>query len=237
MKTPLLMLHGAIGASHQLKAIADKLSATYAIHVFDLPGHGGRELPGEPFSIKLFSDAAAAYIREHALQKVTIFGYSLGGYVAMYLARHQPELVDRVVTLGTKFHWDEAAAAKEIRMLDADTIIAKVPAFAAALAATHAPNDWRDVVRRTAQLLLEMGKDNPLKPEDHREIRTTALIMLGDRDKMVTFEETVGTYQALTNGQMAVLPGTPHAVEKADPSLIAYFMQPIFPPVVPGPGY
>ena len=226
MKTPLLILHGAIGASHQLQAIAEKLSVYYDVHLFDFPGHGGKALPDGPFSIKLFSDAALAYIQKNGLRQLTLFGYSMGGYVAMYLAKDQPHLVDKIVTLGTKFHWDEATAAKEIKMLDAAAIEARVPAFAAALARTHAPNDWKVILRYTADMLTEMGKDNPLKPDDHKEIKTASLILLGDSDKMVTLEETIATYRNLPNARLAVLPGTPHAIEKVDPFLVAYFIHP-----------
>jgi len=224
MKPSLLILHGAIGASRQLRAIAAQLSTQYEVHLFDFPGHGGKELPAGPFSIKLFAEAALEYIQAHRLQQPTIFGYSMGGYVAMYLAKHHPQLIARIITLGTKFHWDEATAAREIKMLDTAAISAKVPDFAAILADMHAPNDWKEVLQRTADMLTEMGKDNPLKPDDYKNIQTSSLIMLGDRDKMVTFEETLATYKALPDAKMAVLPGTPHPVDKVAPSLLAFFL-------------
>lgn len=224
MKPSLLILHGAIGASRQLKAVAAQMSAQYDVYLFDFPGHGGKDLPEGPFSIQLFAAATLEYIQAHQLQQLTIFGYSMGGYVAMYLAKHHPQLINRVITLGTKFHWDEPTAAREIKMMDPTAIATKVPDFAAVLADMHAPNDWKEVLQRTADMLTAMGKDNPLKPDDYKNIRTASLIMLGDRDKMVTFEETIATYKALPEAKMAVLPGTPHPVEKVAPSLLAFFL-------------
>lgn len=225
MKPSLLILHGAIGASSQLKAIAGKLSVNYDVHLFDFPGHGGKELPDKPFSIALFSAAVLNYIQENKLQQLTIFGYSMGGYVAMHLAKYHPAFINRIITLGTKFHWDEATASKEIKMLDAAAIVAKVPAFAAALEEMHAPNDWKDILQRTANMLIEMGRDNPLKPEDYKEIKIPSLIMLGDRDRMVTLEETVTIYKSLPDAQMAMLPGTPHPVEQVNPALVSYLIE------------
>jgi pimeloyl-ACP methyl ester carboxylesterase len=225
MKAPLLLLHGAIGSSGQLKAIAEKLAVNYEVHLFNFPGHGGKEMPDAPFSIPLFSAAVINYIQENQLQLLTIFGYSMGGYVAMYLAKHHPEVVSRIITLGTKFHWDEATAVREVKMLNADTIVTKVPAFAAALAETHAPNDWKEVVQRTAAMLTAMGNDNPLKPGDYEEIKTPSLLLLGDRDKMVTPEETIATYKLLPDAQLAVLPGTPHPIEQVNSSLITYLLK------------
>lgn len=225
MKPPLLLLHGAIGASRQLKTIAEKLSETYEVHLLDFPGHGGKNLPEEPFSIKFFADTVLTYIHEHQLQQPAVFGYSMGGYVAMYLARFHPGLTGRIITLGTKFYWDEAIAAREIKMLNAEGIAEKVPAFAAILKDLHAPADWKQVVQRTADMLVEMGKDNPLKPDDYKEIKTPCTILLGDRDKMVTFEETISTYKLLPEARMGVLPGTPHPVEQVEPSLLTYLLE------------
>jgi pimeloyl-ACP methyl ester carboxylesterase len=224
MKSSLLILHGAIGGSSQLKAVAAALSEKYDVHLLDFPGHGGTPLPDQPFSIALFADAARTYIQQNNLQQLTIFGYSMGGYVAMYLAKDHPHLMERIITLGTKFHWDEATAAKEVKMLNADTIATKVPAFAEALAALHAPNDWKVILQRSADMLLEMGLNNPLKPDDYKTIHIPSLIMLGDRDKMVTLEETVAVYKNLPDAKMAVLPGTAHGIEQVNAALVAYLL-------------
>jgi len=226
------MLHGAIGASRQLQAIADRFSGDYDVHLLDFPGHGGQTLPAAPFSISLFSAATKEYIETHQLQQPVIFGFSMGGYVALHLAKQYPQLVSRIITLGTKFHWDETVAAKETKMLDAAVIEAKVPAFARSLADMHAPNDWKTVLQRTADMLVAMGKDNPLKTDDYKTISTPTLVMLGDRDKMVTLEETVAVYRSLPDAQMAVLPGTPHPVDQVDPSLVAFFIHSFIPAVV-----
>lgn len=220
------MLHGAIGAATQLQPLAAQLAPHYEVHLPEFPGHGGAPLPEQPFSIALFAEATLQYIRQHKLREVTIFGYSMGGYVALYLARQYPDLISRVITLGTKFHWDETTAAREVKMLDADIIVQKVPVFADNLARLHAPNDWKTVLQRTAEMLLAMGKDNPLKPDEYKEISTPALIMLGDRDKMVTLEETVVAYRGIPGARMAVLPGTPHPIEQVNISLLTYFLQP-----------
>ncbi|RXK86125.1 alpha/beta fold hydrolase [Filimonas effusa] len=225
MKTSLLMLHGAIGASCQLKAIAGELSERYDVHLLDFPGHGGEALPAESFSIPLFADAARNYIQDHNLVQPMVFGYSMGGYVAMYLASRHPELLSRIVTLGTKFHWNETSAAREVKMLDPAVIAEKVPAFAAALKTMHAPNDWKQVLHNTADMLLNMGRDNLLTPADFQNIKLPCLLMQGDRDKMVTFDETIATYKKLPDARLAVLPNTPHPMEQVNPSLIAYLIK------------
>lgn len=224
MKT-LLLLHGAIGAQDQLQPLKEILSAHYNVHTLSFSGHGGTANPEDGFSIARFSVDVLNYLNDNNIEQADIFGYSMGGYVAMYLAKQHPQRVGKLVTLATKFHWDEATAQKECGMLDADKIEAKVPAFAAALAKRHAPNDWKDLMNRTKDMLVAMGKDNPLKPEDYKTIEHQCLIMLGDRDKMITLEETLDVYRTLPNAQMAMLPNTQHPIEGVDAQHLAYMIQ------------
>jgi pimeloyl-ACP methyl ester carboxylesterase len=219
----LLFLHGAIGSSAQLQPLQEALKDRYHIHLFDFPGHGGKEfLPA--FSIKAFAESVVEHLDKNKLIKVSVFGYSMGGYVAMYLAKYHSSLIDRVITLATKFEWSEAIVEKELKMLQADVIEQKLPSFAETLKQRHAPKDWKVVLQKTAAMLTELGKDNALKPADYTTITTPSLIMIGDRDKMVTLEETVSVYKHLPAAELAVLPATPHPIEQVDTGLLSMHM-------------
>jgi pimeloyl-ACP methyl ester carboxylesterase len=85
----------------------------------------------------------------------------------------------------------------------------------------HAPNDWLVLLDKTKELLTNLGKQNTLQLEDYTYITTPSLILLGDRDKMVTLEETAAVYKQLPNAQLGVLPGTPHAFEQVNVSVLA----------------
>jgi pimeloyl-ACP methyl ester carboxylesterase len=216
----LLLLHGAIGSSAQLQPLQTALEGQYHIHLFDFPGHGGKDFPPE-FSIKSFAASVIEHLNKNKLIKVSVFGYSMGGYVAIYLAKYHPSLVDRVITLATKFEWNEAIVEKELKMLQADTIEQKLPSFAGVLKQRHAPQDWKLLLQKTASMLTELGKDNTLKIADYTTITTPSLIMIGDRDKMVSLEETVAVYKQMPAAELAVLPSTPHPIEQVDINLLA----------------
>jgi len=213
---PILLLHGAIGAADQLVNIAEELSSSYKVYTMDFSGHGGKPFPSEPLSIQLFVDEVLNFINAEGLDKVSIFGYSMGGYVAMYLAKHYPDRIYKIITLATKFHWDEETAARETKMLNADKIEEKLPAFAQSLQKRHAPNDWKALLQRTIDMLNAMGRDNPLKIEDYAAINHSCMILLGDRDKMITLDETLNVYKALPTAQMGMLPNTHHPIEQVN---------------------
>ena len=209
----LLLLHGAIGAMDQLSELEIYLADSFFVHRLNFSGHGGYPATHQPFSIRLFSQDVINFLDKKGIETINIFGYSMGGYVAMYLAKHHPQRIQKIITLATKFTWNEAIAANEIKMLNVDKIEEKLPDFANSLKKRHAPNSWKTLLEKTAAMLVEMGEDNPLKPIDYLSIQHSTLLMLGDRDKMVTLDETLEVYKNLPNAQLAVLPNTPHPIE------------------------
>ena len=220
----LVLVHGAVGSPTQLKPLADLLSDKFRVHTPGFRGHGG--IPGpDAFSFDGFTEDIEEFLAEKKIEKCLLFGYSMGGYAALKFAAIHPEKVSGIITLATKFEWTPEIAAKETAMLNPAVIEEKVPGFAAALENLHAPLDWKEQLSYTKDLLMSLGKNNRLTLADHKEITTPCLLMLGDRDKMVTLGETVDVYTALPAGAMAVLPQTPHPIEKIDLQLLRFHIE------------
>ncbi|MCE3281598.1 MAG: alpha/beta hydrolase [Chitinophagaceae bacterium] len=223
----LLLLHGAIGSAAQIAPLKALLEPQLRVHTLDFPGHGGTGMPAE-FSIPAFARFVAEFLDEQQLENVSVFGYSMGGYVAMYIARNYGKpYFSRIITLGTKYHWDEPVAEKETRMLRAEVIEQKVPAFAEVLKERHSPNDWKAVLSMTAEMLLEMSRNSPLREEDFSHIYLPVVVMLGDGDKMVTLDESTTVANMLPAGQFRLLTGTPHPLEQVNAQMLAGEIQKI----------
>jgi pimeloyl-ACP methyl ester carboxylesterase len=216
----ILLLHGAIGAKDQLQSLAENLADEYIVHNINFSGHGG-EASKKDFSIPHFAGDVLNYLQQNKIKQTNIFGYSMGGYVAMYVAKHHPEIVSKLITLATKFYWDQAVAAKEVKMLDANIILEKVPAFAKQLEQRHLPNDWKTVLEKTKEMLLQLGENNTLKLEDYSNISIASLLLLGDKDKMISLEETAAVQKALPNATFQLLAGVPHPIEQVDVNLLS----------------
>lgn len=214
-----LLLHGAIGSKDQLQPIAEQLKNTFDVHTLNFSGHGGEPMPSS-FSIEQFAEDVLTYLKQNNISKTNIFGYSMGGYVALYLAKHHPDKVEKVITFATKFEWTPEIAAKEIKMLNAEKIEEKIPAFAATLEKRHQPNDWKMVLQKTSDMMVALGNNNTLKLADYNSITIPVLVSLGDEDNMVTLTETQNVCNNLQNGKLIVLKKTPHPIEKVDVNLI-----------------
>src|SRR5690349_7993403 len=101
----LLILHGALGAAFQLDPIKSFVQNQYKeVHFLNFSGHGGAAFQSE-FGIEQFAKDTLKYLDDNRLKEVDIFGYSMGGYVALWLAKQYPERVGKIITLGTKFDW------------------------------------------------------------------------------------------------------------------------------------
>ena len=209
----ILLLHGALGAKSQFAELEKMLTNDYPVHSVNFSGHGGEPIPSEPFSIKMFAQDILHYLDENKIDKINIFGYSMGGYAAMYLARHNPSRVGKIFTIATKYLWNEEISAREVKMLNYDKMKEKIPAFIRDLEKRHAPQDLKTILNKTAEMMINLGKDSELKPEDYPLIEHDVIVGLGDSDKMVTIQETLDVHNNLPNGRMIVLQNTPHRFE------------------------
>ena len=143
----------------------------------------------------------------------------MGGYVALYLAHKQPTLLGNIITLGTKFEWTPEIAQKETKMLDAKTILEKVPKFAEDLKTRHG-NEWELLLSKTAEMMLSLGTNNVLALNDYTTIENKILIGLADKDMMVSLAETTAVYKQIKNGAMYMLPNTKHPIETVNVGLL-----------------
>jgi pimeloyl-ACP methyl ester carboxylesterase len=222
----LLLLHGALGSAAQFSQLKELLSDTFEIHTLNFSGHGGREV-GETITIPGFAEEVIAYLNEKDIATISIFGYSMGGYVGLYLAKHHPDRIEKLFTFGTKLNWTAEGSAKETAMLNPDVVREKVPKYAAILEGLHGKN-WEKLMLKTADMMLGLGAAPTLNPDDFLQIDIPVLLGVGDKDVMVSVEETVNVYRFLSNAQLLVLPNTPHPIDRVNQEVLAQLIRNYF---------
>lgn len=215
MNNPIILLHGALGSASQLeplkKVLTEKGRTVYSLN---FSGHSGNPFSGNGFGIDVFANDVLHFIDQESIEKADIFGYSMGGYVATWLAHQYPLRINNLITLGTKFDWSPESAEREIKKLDPEKIQTKIPAFARILEHRHAPHDWKELLHKTANMMHDLGKKPLLTEEIFYTLRNKTSILLGDQDDMAdrSYSETVVGW--LPNGVFHLLENTPHPIEK-----------------------
>lgn len=214
---PLLLLHGALGSQAQFETLKAKLSARYQVYTLDFIGHGNSPMNDhEALSVSSFAKQVLDFLNQHKLSNIAIFGYSMGGYVALYLAKHYPHMVSKVFTLATKFDWNPESSKKEAAMLNWEIMEQKVLKFTQYLQALHQADKAPKLVKGTAEMMLAMGQHPPLTLAEVGSLEQPVLFSVGDKDAMVSFDETLALYKSKTNNQLWVVPDTVHAFEKVN---------------------
>jgi pimeloyl-ACP methyl ester carboxylesterase len=214
----LLFLHGALGSAAQFEPLVNAMSE-FQPDVMEFPLHGSNETHGW-FTIESFAEYLISYIEQQGYEKVYVFGYSMGGYAALYAALQRPELFEGIMTLATKFNWNEQIALKEINMLNPDELEKKVPHYVEQLKSAHRHIEWKDMLNRTISLIDGLGRNPLLSPEVLHQSPVKIRVGVGDKDMMVTLEETIEIYRHLRNGSMYVLPDVKHPLEKVNLGLL-----------------
>jgi pimeloyl-ACP methyl ester carboxylesterase len=220
----LLLLHGALGSKSQFSSLIPLLEETFHIHTLDFEGHGSSPLRDRAFRDEHFAENVLDYLNENSIQSVSVFGYSMGGHVGLYLARKHPERIHRIFTLATKFLWTPENIDREASSLYAEKILKRVPHFAKVLQDRHAVSGWKNVLQKTREMFYELGESNSLPIEELRQIHHVVRIGVGDRDSMVNIEESVQVYRSLPQGELQIFPNTPHPLEKVPVSYLVSSM-------------
>ena len=228
MKNNLLLLHGALGSEVQLKPLQELLSTDFNVHTLNFEGHGGRT-SDDAFDMGRFAENVVEKLQTVGISNTHIFGYSMGGYVALTLAKKHPEMVESIVTLGTKFNWNLESAQQEVKMLNPEKIEEKVPAFAKRLHELHQPNDWKMVMQKTAEMMLALANGKRLTDSDLNQIQHKILIGIGSLDNMVTIEESENAATQLPNGTLQIIENVKHPIEKVDMTILATVIQEFIP--------
>jgi pimeloyl-ACP methyl ester carboxylesterase len=98
----VLLLHGWM-ASADLNWLGTfpVLAGRYHVVAMDHRGHGRGIRSREPFSLEDCADDAAGLLRELGVRNAIVAGYSMGGPVALLLARRHPDRVRGLVLIAT----------------------------------------------------------------------------------------------------------------------------------------
>ncbi len=216
----LLLLHGTLGSLELLSPLAHMLDRDRLVFSLNFSGHGGTPID-QPFGIDLFTAEVVEMLDKVEISQVDVFGFSMGGYVAINLAHRHPDRLRRIFTLGTQFEWSPERAAHEVRWLIPEAIEAQVPHLAATLAKRHHPEDWREVVRQTAQMIERMGVEGGYSAEVFTEIPHPVMIAVGEEDQTVDAHTSAQIARLLPQGQFLCLPDCPHLIEQVDHERLA----------------
>src|SRR5688572_23372874 len=100
---PLVVLHGAYMNIPSMGWIIPRLAKTHKVYALELQGHGRTTDIDRPITYPNLADDVAAFMDSIGVPKADVFGYSMGGQVALQLAIRHPAKVNKVVAASVAY--------------------------------------------------------------------------------------------------------------------------------------
>ena len=94
---PLVLVHGVGGDADQWAFCFDELSRTHRVIALELLGFGRSDKPNISYRIAGFVEVLEGFLRALGVDRASLLGHSLGGWIVAAFALQFPERVDRLV--------------------------------------------------------------------------------------------------------------------------------------------
>lgn len=215
---PLVLLHGAYMTIGAMGEIVPELAKTRQVIAVELQGHGRTADIDRPLSYEPLAEDIATLLRHLDIEEADIFGYSMGGGVALQIALRHPRVVRKLVVASVYYN-NDGSYPELIEVIEHITpeAFAGTPWREEYGRIAPNPEDFHTLVAKLKELDLTFAG---WPPEDIQAIEAPTLVIIGDSD-IVRPEHAVemfrllgggvaGDLAGLPNSQLAVLPGTTH---------------------------
>ncbi len=231
---PLLLLHGGLMTSGlNWGAFLPVLSERYQVILVDLEGHGHTPLIDRPLRYEQMADDVSTLLSELGVEQANVWGYSLGGGVALQFAIRHPDQVRKLVLASTPFKTEgwapEILGAMSTMNEEAAAAMEGTPFYEAYAAVAPNPDDWAKLVTSVGRLQTspETAYDWTAGVES---LTMPIMLIVGDADSIVPehlleFYRLIGGWVVgdigpMPAAQLLVLPGTNHLAVYLRPDLL-----------------
>ena len=222
----IVLLHGFLESSTIWKNVVSAFKETHQIIAIDLLGHGKTEKLGYIHSMETMAETVHAVLSELKVEKASIIGHSMGGYVALAFAEKFPQRLEKLVLLNSSTVAD-SEERKENRDRAKRLVKQNKQAFISMAIKNLFTDENRNALRTEINALVEEAVQLPeeyiiasVEGLKNRKDRTEILqqysgekiIIAGKNDPVVPFKEieaiaekTNSTFISFEDGHMSYL--------------------------------
>jgi pimeloyl-ACP methyl ester carboxylesterase len=232
--TPLLLLHGGLfNIDLQFGELLPSLAASRQVIAADFQGHGRTNDIDRPLTCANLASDVVGLLQHLRVTQADVFGFSVGGGVALYLAIRHPELVRKLIVSSVSYHpdGDRSENSDAVGAMTVD-MIAGTPMEQEYRAKSPHPDRLQDLLDKLGS--FDQGFAG-WSDADIQAIAAPTLITVGDCDA-VYLEHAVrflqlrggdvnGDLVGVPASQLAVFPGTTHFFGLARTALVLDVVQ------------
>ena len=112
--TPLILLHGGLfNIDLQFGELLSSLAAGRQVIAADFQGHGRTNDIDRPLTSSDLASDVVGLLQHLGVTRADVFGFSVGGAVALHLAIRNPEVVRKLIVSSVSFHPDGRPSGKQ----------------------------------------------------------------------------------------------------------------------------
>jgi len=205
---PLLILHGGVfGYIDEFEYLIPKLVDKYQVICLATRGHVKSDIGTEPYTYEQRAEDAFKLIQFLNLDKVTVIGFSDGGFAAYKLAAIHPEVVDKIVAMGAGD--DPQKNEPGTSSYSADSLMKNYgDYFKKRVANMTEPDRWNE----SLIMLNDLYNTSFVSEETFKKIQCPVLVMSGDADEFSSPEECTAAHRYLPDSRLSIIPGCGHVI-------------------------
>ena len=199
----IMLLHGFCGSSRYWEEVIPALSEYCRVIVPDLPGHGQSTTTLENYSISDIAGMMNDLLDELNIEKVTMFGHSLGGYITLAFAEKYSDRLNGFSLVHSTAYPDTEEAKKGRSANAANLKQEGIKPFIDGLipklfSPDHLEKHYVETAKEIGYLTSAQGAINTLiamrdRPDRNHVLEMTTLPVLlvaGEQDQVIPPEKT-----------------------------------------------
>ena len=235
---PVMLLHGFAEDSSIFNLQVNYLKERYLIIVPDLPGIGKSQmLAKEKVQLSDYAAILKAIVDEEKINRFTLIGHSMGGYITLAYADKYPETLNGFGLVHSSAYADDKAKIATRKK----AILFVEQNGTAAFLKTAIPNLFYNPEKSVDDIQTLIEKGNSFAPEvliqqykamiarpDTTSILKTfrhpILFIIGEHDKAISFEHSLQQSHLPQMAYVHILRNTGHMGMKEEPDLVNNFM-------------
>ncbi len=242
----VILLHGYPLDGAMWSGVARALSGRFRVLKPDLPGRG-ETVAASSGSIEDYADFVGTIL--DALPAPSgLAGFSMGGYVALALARRRPAKLGALALVDTRASADDAAGKAKrdeaIATVQSAGVAAIAEAMVPRLVASHALGN-ADLVERLKRIMLRQKpetlaadlaamRDRPDSLDALVHIAIPTLVVVGDADALTPPSDSRAMVEAIAGARLVTVPAAGHMTPMERPGAVAAALGDFFAASLPG---
>ncbi len=214
--TPMVHLHGFGLSGRYLLPTAQRLAGEFHTLVPDLPGFGRSGRPRESPGVPELADAAAAFLDDRSLDRVSLVGNSMGCAVICEFAHRYPERLERAVLVAPAGGLHNQPLHRAVRQLARDGVREPVRLMPVAV-----PDYLRYGVPSTVRMFQALTRYPAL--DRLLALRVPTLVVVGSADPLMPDPRRIQQIAAQIDNEvlLVVIHGAAHAINFSHPGELA----------------